>query len=83
MKVGDTVKVKSKEFFINHPNYDEEENVVNCGYYFSNEMFDLCGRKDKISFIQGDLITLEYLTYNWNDWMLEKIDKQLELFEEN
>lgn len=89
-KVGDIVKVKPKEFFLNHPNYDEEKGIVDLGFTFSRCMFEYCESRGRIKTIYNGIKQYGYCIYilednhfNWNDWMFEKVNKQLELFGEN
>jgi len=44
-KVGDTIKIRSKEYFRNLPDYDESGYGVPIGAYFTDIMFIFCGRK--------------------------------------
>lgn len=96
-KVSDIVRVKPKEFFVNHPKYNGVK--VNFESSFVEDMFQYCNEKFIISKAWFSGRDYNYNCYRvkknmndddydencftWNDWMFEKIDKQLDLFEEN
>jgi len=97
-KVGDKVRVKNKLFFIQHPEYREEDNMVGCLATFINEMFEFCGKEFFIKEIKDNKYSgyyedLDYVLkknhlndniedYWFNEYMFEKANKQLDLFED-
>ena len=71
-KVGDTVRIKSREWWDAQPK--NEYGYVNCGLcYFMNEMVQYCGRVTKIIKIEGKeyFINIDYQRWYWTDEMFE------------
>ncbi len=81
-KIGDKVKVKNKSFFLNHPKADNEGGFsIPIPPGFINEMLEYCGKTFFISSVGTKTYTLKNIGWSWGDWMLEKTNLQLELFE--
>lgn len=82
-KIGEKVRVKPASFFLNHPKYNETHKEIYEGQCFVSDMFDYCGMEFVIREIRenskGIVIIIDN-SWSWNDWMFEKINKQLELF---
>lgn len=69
-KVGDKVRVKSKEWWDSQPK--DESGGVNCGVdYFTDIMVDMCGKVVEISDILDDTYLIKGSWMNWTDEMFE------------
>ena len=83
-KVGDKVRVKSAEYFKNHPNYDEYNKEVKFGSIFTHRMFAFCGKVFIVAQINerehSGVSFIIYLKpedtgYRFNEYMLEKFEQ--------
>ena len=71
-KVGDRVRVKSLEWYINNKNEKGDVDTDgNNGVLFTEIMSDLCGSILKIIAVEDDHYTMSGIIYYWQDWMLE------------